>query len=469
MFKDTTTVLPLPPGPPRPRPRMATAALGLAAVVTTAALTASFTAASLTVADDEAVQAPAASAGPAAGAADAIALVVRPVVRSAAVGAATAVSADYTSATAEAASRKPRITVVGTGGTIAGVARSRSSFLDYRSGVIPVKTLVRQLEPELSTVADVNTVQFGNKGSDAYSIAEFRALTVAVERALKDSDGVVVTSGTDTMEEFAYWLDLTVQSRKPVVVTGAMRPWAAGSPNGPQVLGADGPANLFNAVTLAASSSTYCFGTVLMLNDEFHAARDVTKTSTLRADTFQTRELGVLGWIDGPNIKVGRAPARVALCDRARTWQTPFDMSKLTDAQLPRVEVVTSYQQAGGEAISAFAAAGVRGIVTAGTGAGGISAAQSAARTAAAASGVVFVSTSRTGSGSVYDNTGNVIPPDVAGNVVAGDDLLPQKARLLLLLSLAFAPDDVDQVRTWVTTLGNLEWQTGGRRTAAGS
>ncbi|MEV6366956.1 asparaginase [Micromonospora musae] len=362
-------------------------------------------------------------------------------------------SVAYTQAVAAVKTKKPKVTVIGTGGTISGVATSRSSFTNYQSGRIAISDLVGQLQPEIGEVADVTTVQFGNKGSGGYSMAEFHALTLAVESALRTSDGVVVTSGTDTMEEFAYWLDLTVQSQKPVVLTGAMRPWAAGTPDGPQVIGADGPANLYNSIVLAASQSTYCYGTVLMLGDEFHAARDVTKTSTHRMDTFQSRELGVLGWIDGPNIKVGRAPARVDDCDSKRHWRTPFDLSRVPPAALPRVEVVYGYQQAGGEAITAFAAAGVKGIVTAGTGAGGLSSAQSSARSAAAQSGVVFVTASRTGSGSTYGGSSSL-------PVVAGDDLLPQKARLLLLLSLAFSPTDTGKVREWVSTLGNPEWDT---------
>jgi len=359
-------------------------------------------------------------------------------------------SVAYAQAVATAKARKPKVTVVGTGGTISGVAESRSSFTEYQSGQITIESLVGQLQPEIGAVADVSTVQFGNKGSGGYTMPEFYALTHTVEEALRTSDAVVVTTGTDTQEEFAYWLDLTVQNRKPVVTTGAMRPWAAGSPDGQQVIGADGPANLYNAIVLAASQVTYCYGTVLMLNDEFHAARDVTKTNSYRMDTFQTRQFGVLGYIDGPNIKVGRAPARVDDCDNRKRWSTPFDLSTIEVGDLPRVEVVYGYQQAGGEAITAFADAGVRGIVTAGTGSGGISSAQTAARTAAAQKGVVFVSTTRTGSGSSY--SGSTSLP-----IIAGEDLLPQKARLLLLLGLAFAPYDAAKVRTFNTTIGNTE------------
>ena len=352
-------------------------------------------------------------------------------------------SAAYQRALQTAQQTKPTVTLVATGGTISGVAQGRETFTNYRSGSINGEDLIAHLQPELSRIADVNVVQFGNAGSSGYSIEQFRQLTLTVEEALETSDGVVVTSGTDTQEEFAYWLDLTVRSQKPVVTTGAMRPWAA--PDGQLVFGADGPANLFNAIALAASQATYCYGTVLMLNDEIHAARDVTKTSSYRADTFQTREYGVLGWIDGTQINLGRATPRVQLCDRPEQWRTPFDLSTIEESDLARAEVVYSYQDAGGEAISAYAAAGVGGIVTAGTGAGGISPDQRAARTAAAAEGVVFVTTTRTGSGSVYGGSGNII---------AGGDLLPQKARLLLLLGLTFAPGDVDQIRTWFDTIG---------------
>ena len=131
--------------------------------------------------------------------------------------------------------------------------------------------MVEHLEPELSAVADVEVVQFGNAGSSGYTVEQFRELTLVVEEALETSDGVVVTTGTDTQEEFAYWLDLTVQSTKPVVTTGAMRP-SASAQDGELVFGADGPANLYNAVRLAASATTTCFGTVLLSNDEVFAA-----------------------------------------------------------------------------------------------------------------------------------------------------------------------------------------------------
>src|SRR5699024_9687054 len=133
--------------------------------------------------------------------------------------------------------------------------------------------------------------------------------------------------------------------------------------------GADGPANLYNAVSLASSQKTYCYGTVLMLNDEIHAARDVTKADTYRTDTFESRSHGPLGYIDGGNISTDRAPTRINHCGNIDEWTTPFDLAEIQADDLPRTEIVYSYQGAGPEAIEAFTDAGVEGIVTAGTGA----------------------------------------------------------------------------------------------------
>ncbi|WP_179954780.1 asparaginase [Georgenia wutianyii] len=339
---------------------------------------------------------------------------------------------------------RPHVTIIATGGTIAGKAEGRDTYTSYRAGTYPMSDMLAQIQPEVGAFADVDVVQFGNAGSGGYTIEQYRELTLAVEDALEESDAVVVTTGTDTMEEFAYWLDLTVQNRKPVVLTGAMRPWAAGETAGEAgVLGADGPANLLQAVRLGASGQTYCFGTVLMLNDEIHAARDVTKGNTTRNDTFITRQLGVLGWIDGADVHVQRAPARVLDCAQEE-WFTPFDLSEVAAGSLPRTEIVYNYQQAGGEAITAFTEAGVTGIVTAGTGAGGISSAPGQARRAAIAEGVWFASSSRTGSGTVSGG---------GTGIIAAGDLLPQKARLLLLLSRAFT-QDIEQAREWFATLG---------------
>ncbi|NBD23782.1 asparaginase [Paenibacillus sp. T1] len=332
---------------------------------------------------------------------------------------------------------KPNILVIGTGGTISGQANDGdpTNLQSYKSGTYKIEDMVAQL-PRKDKIADVSTYQFANKGSGSYAIGDLYDLSLAVDQALKTYDGVVVTSGTDTMEDIAYFLDLTVRSEKPVVITGAMRPW--------DVIGTDAPANLYNAIKLSASGKTKWFGTVLMLNDIVQAARDVTKTNAQRLDTFQTPVLGALGYIDQDNISIYRAPGRVSKAGTP-AWSTPYDLSKIKKTDLPLVEIAYAYQDAGGGAIKGFVADGAKGIVTAGTGAGGISPKMSAARADAIKQGVLFVTTTRTGSGTMY-------PTDSDG-IIAGDSLNATHARMLLLLSLAFS-NDQKTIKGWFAVYG---------------
>jgi L-asparaginase len=329
----------------------------------------------------------------------------------------------------------PRVTVIGTGGTIAGQSDTRTSFQDYRAGQLLIADMVNELRPQIDEVAEVTTVQFGNKGSGGYTIPEYYDLSLAIDEALETADAVVVTTGTGTQDEFVYWSELTVQSQKPVVFTGAMRPWT--------VIGTDAHANLFNAIVLAVSQETRCYGTVNILNDEFHAAKEVWKSDGSRMDTFIDRKVGILGYVDGLDVRTFRAPPRVQFCNDPVRWRTPFDVSRISRDDLPRVEMLMGYQDAGlDEAVMAWAEAGVDGIVLSG------GRPSSEAREAAEAKGVVFTRTQRFRSG--------------------GDNLMPQKARLLLLLSLAFT-DDPEQVAAWIDEIGGLEFQVGGSTTQATS
>ncbi|NOU74282.1 hypothetical protein GC098_23285 [Paenibacillus sp. LMG 31458] len=327
------------------------------------------------------------------------------------------------------------VIVIGTGGTLAGKAEDSTSFQNYKAGTYLIEDLVNQL-PGKQKIADVTTYQFGNKGSGGYTIADLYDLSLAVDQALEVYDSAVVTTGTDTMEEIAYFLDLTVRSPKPVVVTGAMRPW--------DVIGTDAPANLYNAIKLAGSGKTKWYGTVIMLNDVIQAAREVTKSNAHRLDTFATPILGALGYIDESNIRIYRLNGRAMKAGKA-DWATPFDLKTITKDKLPIVEIVSSYQEASSGAIRGFIADGAKGIVTAGTGAGGISAQMSAARSEAIKQGVVFVTTTRTGSGTMY--------PGTTDGIFAGDSLNAQHARLMLLLSLAFSSDN-NTIKGWFATYG---------------
>jgi len=326
---------------------------------------------------------------------------------------------------------KPNVLVIATGGTISGHVNDGdpTNFQSYKAGSFLMKDMLSQL-PGKEKIADVTDYQFGNKGSGGYAIADLYDLSLAVDQALKTYDGVVVTTGTDTMEEIGYFLDLTVRSEKPVVITGSMRPWDA--------VGTDAPANLYNAIKLSASGETKWYGTVLMLNDEIQAARDVTKSNAHRLDTFDSPLLGDLGYIDQDNISLYRLNGRALKANTAE-WATPFDLTKIKKEDLPLVEIAYSYQEAGGGGIEGLVSEGAKGIVTAGTGAGGISSKMGAARTEAIKQGVVFVTTTRTGSGTMYGG---------GEGIIAGDSLNPQHARIMLLLSLAFS-DDFETIKDW--------------------
>ena len=338
---------------------------------------------------------------------------------------------------------KPNIRVVAVGGTITSTAKGRFRYQSYDKPKVPIETVVGRLQPELAKLANVSILKAADISSSDITTAFLHDLTVAIDKALANPkvDGVVVTTGTSVLEEVAYWLDLTLRSDKPVVVTGSMRQ--------ANTVSFDGEGNLFNAIRLAASGKTTCYGTVVMLNDEFIAAREATKTDAVRLDTFNGRRTGVLGYVDEDRIRAIHAPARILACHN-RAWATPFDMGRIPASAIPRVDIVYSYVDAGGEPIVALAAAGVKGIVTAGTGAGGLSAPQSEARKAAMKQGVVFVTATRTGSGSVYADD------DDNGAIPAGD-LLPQKARMLLQLGLAAGADQAT-LRRWFLTIGRPDF-----------
>ncbi|HZC26929.1 MAG TPA: asparaginase domain-containing protein, partial [Actinopolymorphaceae bacterium] len=218
--------------------------------------------------------------------------------------------------------------------------------------------------------------------------------------------------------------------------TGAMRPWNA--------IGSDGPPNLFNAVRLAAGDKTRCFGTTVLMNDQIFPARDVTKTDTLRLNTFQTREFGDLGTVDEKEIRIQRAPSRLQDCAHPAAWRTPFDLSRTPPKALPRVEIVPTYVDAGPESVTAFAAAGVAGLVFAGT----PSPAQLQAAMAAGKQGVVLVAANGYGAGAVH------LDPGIG--VIGAEDLSAKKARILLLLALS-QTKDVRQIGDWFASYGAAE------------
>lgn len=320
----------------------------------------------------------------------------------------------------------PRIALLAMGGTIAGAAPDATHTAAYQAAVLSVTQLLDAV-PALAGTAVIHAEQIANIDSREMSVALWLTLAARINALLASDaiDGVVITHGTDTLEETAYLLHLTVKSAKPVVLTAAMRPATA--------LSADGPLNLLNAVTLAGCPQARGKGVLVALNNQVHCARDVTKTSTYAVDAFRSPEVGVLGWVQDGRVEFQRTPSR------AHTLATPFELTPAGAARvLPLVEIVTSYAGASGALcramVEALCAGGVRGIVVAGTGNGSIHAELQQALAAAAARGVAVVRASRVGAGHVMRN--GAAPDDALGFTSAGT-LSPYKARILLMLALA--------------------------------
>ncbi|MGH8853060.1 MAG: type II asparaginase, partial [Telluria sp.] len=243
---------------------------------------------------------------------------------------------------------------------------------------------------------------------------------------------IVITHGTDTLEETAYFLNLVVKSRKPVVLVGSMRPSTA--------LSADGPINLYNAVQLAGSQAAVGKGVLVAMNDQIHAARDVTKSNTTTADTFRSSELGMIGYLQGGK------PFFYREVTRKHTVESEFDVSRL-DA-LPQVDVAYAYANVGDVAVKALVAAGAKGLVHAGVGNGSLPARTKPALVAAREKGVIIVRSARVGQGIVARN-GEANDDQL--DFVVSDTLSPQKARILLMLALTRTSNTKDIQRMFYT------------------
>src|SRR5258706_13457934 len=255
-------------------------------------------------------------------------------------------------------SQLPRVALIITGGTIDSLGKDRLDLAWYiETGKrLDTPELLAQL-PELKSIAEVETVPFRRLPSHALVDKDWLDMVRTIHSIFDEdrADGIVITHGTNTIEETAYFLNLTVKTDKPVVVVGSMRPASA--------LSADGYLNLFNAVKVAADPESRGRGALLVMNDTIYSGRDVTKNATYRVQAFQGRDLGPLGYADGDG-KIVYNHRRV----KKRTVNTEFDVRGLQ--ALPRVDIVVSYVGADGKMIEAAAAAGAKGIVRAATGAG---------------------------------------------------------------------------------------------------
>ncbi|CAJ93011.1 L-asparaginase/archaeal Glu-tRNAGln amidotransferase subunit D [Cupriavidus necator] len=325
-------------------------------------------------------------------------------------------------ATAQAEARKANIVIIGTGGTIAGAGASVTNTAAYQSAVVPVDKIIASV-PEISKVANVKGEQIFQIGSESFNNERLLKLAKRVSELLKqpDVDGIVITHGTDTIEETAYFLNLTLKSDKPVVVVGSMRPGTA--------LGADGALNLYDAVLVASNPASKGKGTLAVLNDEIHTGRDVTKSNTFKTETFRS-PFGPLGYVVEGRTLFYRLPAR------PHTLQTQWDIDKID--KLPEVAVLYAYGNANPAAVDAAVKSGAKAIIYAATGNGSVGDYMVESLKAARAKGVQIVRASRTGSGVVVRNAEQ---PDDKYDWIVTDDQLPQKARILMALALTQTND----------------------------
>jgi L-asparaginase len=316
----------------------------------------------------------------------------------------------------------PRVVVLATGGTIAGAAESDVQA-GYKSGQVGVEQLLDAV-PQAKKLANLRGEQISNIGSQDMNDEVWLNLArrVAALVAMSGVDGVVITHGTDTIEETAYFLNLVIRTRKPIVMTAAMRPSTA--------LSADGPLNFYNAVAVAANKEAAGRGVLVVVNDWIHGASSLTKTSTTAVQTFLSPISGLIGTVAYGEAEFFRGPVG------RNTQDTEFPIDAIT--ALPRVDIVMAHENMDGALIDAAAAAGAKGIVIAGVGNGNMTAAALDALAAQAKKGIVCVRASRVATGRVGRS---VEVDDDKYGFVASLGLNPQKARVLLRLALTKTTD----------------------------
>jgi L-asparaginase len=326
----------------------------------------------------------------------------------------------------------PHVVLMSMGGTIASRGKPRLNVSNYGGKDYPrvnPEDWIADL-PDLALYARVTTEDFrapenappgqGTTFEQLYAVAR-RLQELATDTTV---DGIVVTHGTNTMAETAYFMDLLVAIHKPVVFVGSQRPWTG--------LSGDGPLNLLNAVRVAASPAAADKGVLHCMNQNINPARDVTKTSAYRVETFKSVDLGCIGVADPDMVKFYSEPTR------RHTFKSEFNIASMPadPKKLPAVEVLYGYTESPGYLIDALVEHGVKGIVIDGTGAGALAGDQTEAVKRAQAKGVVVVATARTHGGRVQDTIRRR-----EAKIVPGDNLPPEKARLLLQVALTKTSD----------------------------
>ncbi len=314
----------------------------------------------------------------------------------------------------------PNVVILATGGTIAGTGESATGST-YTSGKVTIEAMIDAV-PNIRKLANLRGEQISNVGSQDMSVKIWLDLAKRINELLQgDVDGIVITHGTDTQEETAFFLNLVVESDKPVVLTGSMRPSTA--------LSADGPLNLYNAVAVAANPKTKGYGVMVVMNDEIHSAHSVKKMITTPVQTFQSPQHGLLGTVIFGDVTLFHKPYG------KHTSTSEFSVDGVK--ALPRVDIVYGCADMSPDLIDLMVKAGAKGIVIAGVGDGNMNAATLEAAKRATAKGILVVRASRVPVGAVLIH-GEV--NDKEYGTIASADLNPQKARVLLMLALLNKP-----------------------------
>lgn len=326
----------------------------------------------------------------------------------------------------------PNVKILATGGTIAGSATSSTQMTGYTAGAIGIQVLMDAV-PQMQQYANVSGEQVASIASPSMTNEIWLGIAKRVNELLaqSDVDGIVITHGTDTLEETAYFLNLVVKSKKPVVLVGAMRPATA--------ISADGPVNLLNAVRLAANRDARGRGVMVAMNDEINGARDVTKTNTTHVQTFKAPELGCLGYINNGVASFYKESSRL------HTYKSEFSVKDLKE--LPYVPIIYGYVNMETLFIKSALDAGAKGIVFAGAGNGSLPKQIEQILYDAAKQGVVVVRSSRVGNGTVTE----YLKAWTDNNILWSDTLNPQKARILLMMALT-KTNDPAQVQKYFDT-----------------
>ncbi|CCB79506.1 L-asparaginase [Helicobacter bizzozeronii CIII-1] len=317
---------------------------------------------------------------------------------------------------------KPTIYLLATGGTIAGSSKSALSGA-YKPGQLGVEALIEAI-PQLKNQVHLKGEQVSNIGSQEMDNATWLKLARRVSALLKrsDVDGIVITHGTDTLEESAYFLDLLIKSNKPIVLVGAMRNASS--------LSADGPLNLYNAIHVAMSPQARGKGVLVVMDDAIHAAREASKMNTTRTDAFQSPNTGKIGMVLYGQVHFYMQSLR------RHTLQSAFDIDKIQS--LPRVDILYAHPNDHPDLVQDLIQHGSKGIIYAGMGNGNLYPSVLKALSLAVQKGVVVVRSSRVPSGMI-SVPGEV--DDAKYGFLSGDDLNAPKARVLLMLALSQTHD----------------------------